>query len=223
MLYYITNDLSFYISGTVVYWYQFTERILRERDFLARLTTEQARQLLATTTTQPHLLQHALAVSAAMGAMAKHFGEDEAYWQAIGFLHDYDYEQYPEEHLQHTQEPLLAAGVSEEDVRAIMAHGWGLCTDVEPHTNLEKSLYAVDELTGLIGATAKMRPEGIMDLEAKSVKKKFKDKHFAAKVDRGVIQQGAEMLGMDLGELITICIEGMRPVAKELELTGTGA
>ena len=189
---------------------------------MAKLDKSTARKLLETTTTQPHLLQHALAVSAAMGAMARHFGEDEEYWMAIGLLHDYDYEQHPDEHLKHTAEPLAAAGVDAEAVRAILAHGWPECTDVQPETNLEKSLFAVDELTGLISATAKMRPNGIADLEPKSVKKKFKDKHFAAKVDREIIGKGAEMLGMELGELITICIDGMKPYAAELDLLGTG-
>ena len=190
---------------------------------MANLTMEQAQQLLHTTTKQPHLRQHALAVSVAMGVMARHFGADAPYWEAVGYLHDYDYEQYPEEHLQHTEAPLLQAGVAPEAVRAILAHGWGLCTQVEPQTELEKSLYAVDELTGLISATARMRPNGILDLAASSVKKKFKDKAFAAKIDREVIRKGAEMLGMDLSELISICIEGMRPYAVELGISGSGA
>lgn len=189
---------------------------------MGKLDKPTAQKLLETTTTQPHLLQHALAVSAAMGAMARHFGADADYWEAVGLLHDYDYEQFPEEHLRHTEEPLRAAGVDEESIRAIMAHGWGLCTDAEPQTDLEKSLYAVDELTGLVSANAKMRPTGISDLGAKSVKKKFKDKAFAAKIDREVIQKGADMLGMDLSQLITIVIDGMRPYAKELDIAGSG-
>lgn len=189
---------------------------------MEKLTMERAKELIASTTTQQHLLQHALAVSAAMGAMAKHYGEDIAYWEAVGFLHDYDYEQHPEEHLAFTKEPLEAAGVDADAIRAILAHGYDLCTDVKPESNLEKSLFAVDELTGLISATAKMRPSGISDLTAKSVRKKFKDKHFAAKIEREVIQQGADMLGMDLGQMIEICIEGMKPYALELELDGTG-
>lgn len=187
---------------------------------MEKLTRERAQALLETTTTEPHLLQHALAVSAAMGAMARHFGADEAYWQAVGLLHDYDYQQFPEAHLLHTEAPLRAAGVDEEAIRAILAHGWGLCTDVKPETDLEKSLYAVDELTGLISANAKMRPTGIGDLAAKSVKKKFKDKHFAAKIDREVIQKGADMLDMELTELTTLCIEGMRPHAAALGVAG---
>lgn len=177
---------------------------------MEKLTLQRAKELLATTTTEAHLLEHALGVSAAMGAMARHFGADEAYWQAVGYLHDYDYEQFPEEHLRHTREPLLAAGVDEESVRAILAHGWGLCTDVKPETELEKSLFTVDELTGLVAATARMRPGGLSDLEASSVKKKFKDKRFAAKIDRAVIQQGCDLLGMELPEVISLVIEGMR-------------
>ncbi len=188
---------------------------------MEKLTMEQSRRLLGETTHEAHLVQHALAVSAAMGAMAAHFGEDMPYWQAVGYLHDYDYEQHPSEHLQHTEAPLRAAGVDEESLRAILAHGYGLLNEVKPESRLEQSLYAVDELTGLISATAKMRPAGILDLEPKSVKKKFKDKAFAAKIDREVIRQGAEMLGMELGDLIAICIEGMKPYAAELGIAGT--
>ena len=114
------------------------------------LTLERAKELNATMVSEPHLITHALSVSAAMGAMAEHFGEDKEHWMAIGYLHDYDYEKYPEEHLQHTKEPLLAAGLEEDEVRAILAHGYGLCSDVEPITNMEKSLYTVDELTGIV-------------------------------------------------------------------------
>lgn len=174
-----------------------------------KLTLARAKELLAATTTEDHLFEHAANVSACMGAMAKHFGADEEYWRAVGWLHDYDFEQFPEEHLQHTEEPLRAAGVDEESIRAIMAHGYGLCSDVEPVTELEKSLFTVDELSGLVAATAKMHPDGIKGLAAKSVKKKFKDKRFAAKIDREVIQQGCDRLGMELGDVITLCIEGM--------------
>ena len=154
------------------------------------LTLERAKELLGTTTTQEHLLLHAKNVSVAMGGLAAHFGENTEYWQAIGYLHDYDYEQYPEEHLEHTREPLLAAGVTEEEIRAILAHGFGVCNDVEPVTNLEKSLYTVDELTGIIQAAARMRPLGITDMEVSSFMKKFKDKKFAAKCNRELIRNG---------------------------------
>ena len=187
------------------------------------LSLERAAELNATMVTEEHLIIHAKNVSYAMGAMAAHFGEDVEYWQAIGLLHDYDYEKYPEEHLQHTKEPLLAAGVDPEDVRAIMSHGWGICTDVKPETNLEKSLFTVDELTGIIQACARMRPNGIKDLEVKSFMKKYKDKRFAAKCDRELILRGCEMLGMDVAEVAEICINGMKPYAADIELLGTGA
>ena len=187
------------------------------------LTLERAKELNGTMVTEAHLIMHALSVSAAMGAMAEHFGEDKEHWQAVGYLHDYDYEKFPEEHLAHTKEPLLAAGVPEEDVRAILSHGYGICSDVEPVTNMEKSLYTVDELTGIIGACARMRPNGLADLEVSSFMKKFKDKKFAAKCDRELIRGGCEMLGMEVKEVAEICIEGMKPFAEELGLTGTGA
>ena len=187
------------------------------------LTLERAKELNGTMVTEAHLIMHARSVSAAMGAMAEHFGEDKEHWQAVGYLHDYDYEKFPEEHLAHTKEPLLAAGVPEEDVRAILSHGYGICSDVEPVTNMEKSLYTVDELTGIIGACARMRPNGLADLEVSSFMKKFKDKKFAAKCDRELIRGGCEMLGMEVKEVAEICIEGMRPFAEELGLTGTGA
>ena len=187
------------------------------------LTLERAKELNATMVTEPHLIVHSTNVMAAMGAMARHFGEDEEHWKAVGYLHDFDYEKYPEEHLQHTAEPLREAGVDEADIRAILAHGWGICTDVKPETNLEKSLFSVDELTGIIQACARMRPHGITDLEVKSFIKKFKDKRFAAKCNREVILQGCEMLGMELRDVADICIEGMKEHAAELDLLGTEA
>ena len=187
------------------------------------LTLQRAKELNATMVTEPHLIVHAQAVSAAMGAMAKHFGEDPEHWQAVGMLHDYDYQQYPDEHLQHTEKPLLDAGVDPADVRAILSHGWGICTDVEPQTDMEKSLFTVDELTGIIGACARMRPHGITDLEVSSFMKKFKDKRFAAKCDRELIKRGCDMLGMEVRDVAAICIDGMREHAEALGLTGTEA
>ncbi|MBE6717106.1 MAG: hypothetical protein E7573_09305 [Ruminococcaceae bacterium] len=182
------------------------------------LTLERAKELLGTTTTEEHLFLHAKNVSAAMGGMAKHFGEDVSHWQAIGYLHDYDYEKYPEEHLQHTEEPLREAGLDDYEVRAILAHGFGHCNDVEPLNNIEKSLYTVDELTGIIQAAARMRPMGITDMEISSFMKKFKDKKFAAKCDREVIKKGCEMLGMEVKQVAEICIEAMKEFADELGL-----
>lgn len=186
------------------------------------LTLEKATELNSAMVGEESLLLHEKNVCYAMGAMAEHFGEAPEHWQAIGMLHDYDYEKFPEEHLQHTAEPLRAQGVPEEDIRAILSHGYGICTDVKPETNLEKSLFTVDELTGIIQACARMRPRGITDLEVKSFMKKFKDKRFAAKCDRALILQGCEMLGMELREVAAICIDGMKAHAEELGLQGTG-
>ena len=182
------------------------------------LTLERAKELLNTTTTEEHLFLHAKNVSVAMGGMAEHFGEDKEFWMAIGHLHDYDYEQHPDEHLQHTQHPLLAEGLTLEEVRAILAHGYGHCNDVEPVTNLEKSLYTVDELTGIIQAAARMRPLGITDLEVSSFMKKFKDKKFAAKCDREIIKRGCEMMGMEVKTVAEICIQAMKAHAEELQI-----
>ena len=186
------------------------------------LTLEKAIELNSSMVTEESLLLHEKNVCYAMGAMARHFSGDEEHWQAIGMLHDYDYEKYPEEHLRHTAEPLREQGVAEEDIRAILSHGWSICTDVEPVTDLEKSLFTVDELTGIIQACARMCPNGITDLEVKSFMKKFKDKRFAAKCDRALILKGCEMLGMDLRDVAAICIDGMRGHAGELGLTGAG-
>ncbi len=186
------------------------------------LTLERAKELNAEMVSEEHLLLHAKNVCYAMGAMARRFGGDVEHWQAIGMLHDYDYEKYPEEHLRHTAEPLLAAGLTEEEVRAILSHGYGILNDVRPETALEKSLFTVDELTGIIQAAARMRPRGITDLEGKSFMKKFKDRKFAAKCDRELIRRGCEMLGMEIREVAEICIEGMKEHAAELGLLGTG-
>ncbi len=187
------------------------------------LTMERARELNEGMITQENLQLHVKNVCCAMGAMARHFGADEEQWMAIGLLHDYDYEKYPEEHLRHTEEPLLAAGVSPEEVRAILSHGWSILNEVKPETDMEKSLFTVDELTGIIQAAARMRPNGITDLEIKSFIKKFKDKKFAAKCDRELILRGCELLGMELRDVAAICIEGMRERAEELGLAGTEA
>ena len=187
------------------------------------LTIERAKELNDSQVTEAHLILHAKNVMYAMGAMAEHFGADREHWMAVGYLHDYDYEKYPEEHLAHTRGPLLAAGVPEEDVRAILSHGWGLHNDIRPETDMEKSLYTVDELTGIIQACARMRPHGITDLEIKSFMKKFKDKKFAAKCNRELIEKGCEMLGMTVSDVAAICIEGMKAYAADLELLGTEA
>ena len=188
---------------------------------MEKLTLEEAKRVNATMVTEDHLILHAANVSAAMGAMAEHFGEDKEHWEAVGYLHDYDYEKYPDEHLAHTEEPLRALGVPEEDIRAILSHGYTICSDVEPITNMEKSLFTVDELTGIVQAAARMRPNGITDLEVKSFMKKWKDKRFAAKCNRELILQGCQMLGMEIRDVSEIVIEGMKAHAEELQLTGT--
>jgi len=188
---------------------------------ILKLTLEKAKELNRDAVTKDHLIIHSLNVCYAMGGMADHFGADADHWMGVGYLHDFDYEKYPEEHLQHTRDELLALGVDEGDVRAILSHGYGLCNDVKPETDMEKSLFTVDELTGIIQACARMRPNGITDLNVKSFMKKFKDKRFAAKCNRDVILQGCEMLGMELSEVAGICIDGMRPHAGEIDLAGT--
>ena len=182
-----------------------------------KLSLAQAKEILKKHVREEHLLTHALAVSAALGSLAEHFGEDKEYWQAIGYLHDVDYERFPEEHCHHVAELLAPEGVAEADIRAIVSHGYGICTDVEPLSNLEKSLFAVDELTGIVQATALMRPTGISDLEVKSVMKKFKDKRFAAGCDRDVIRKGAELNGMELDDLFASVIEAMKAIQPTCE------
>jgi len=188
---------------------------------MEKLTLDKAKEINATMVTEEHLILHAANVSAAMGAMADHFGEDREHWQAVGFLHDFDYEKYPEEHLQHTEEPLRSLGVPEEDIRAILSHGYTVCSDVKPETDMEKSLFTVDELSGIVQAAARMRPNGIVDMEVKSFMKKWKDKRFAAGCNRDLILAGCEMLGMDIRDVSEIVIQGMKEHAEELKLTGS--
>ena len=193
---------------------------------MSKLSLQRAKEILPKHTTEQHLFVHAACVSAAMGAMADYFGDDRDHWEAIGWLHDVDYEKYPstEEHCHHVREFLEPEGVDEEDIRSIISHGWGLtCDEVKPESNLEKSLFTVDELTGIIQACARMRPNGIKDLEIKSFMKKYKDKKFAAKCDRELIQKGCDLLGMEVREVAEICIEGMKPHAAEIGLEGTDA
>lgn len=165
------------------------------------------------------LITHGKAVEGAMRYFARKYKEDEEIWGIVGLLHDLDYEQFPQEHCYKTEEIMSARGYSPEIIRAIMSHGYGICTDVEPLSLMEKTLYGVDELTGLITACALVRPSGsVMDLELKSVKKKFKQKSFAAGASREVIQKGADMLGISLDELIAEVILAMREIAPQLGL-----
>jgi predicted hydrolase (HD superfamily) len=165
------------------------------------------------------LLKHAFAVESAMRLFAAQFGEDVEKWGIIGLIHDLDYEQFPEQHCHKTKGILEQRGWPPEYIRAVISHGYGICNDVEPQTTLEKVLYTIDELTGLIRAVALMRPSrSLSDLETKSVIKKWKDKTFAAGVDRSLIEKGAAMLGMELNEIITLTIAGMRQAAGKLGL-----
>jgi predicted hydrolase (HD superfamily) len=168
------------------------------------------------------LLKHALAVEGVMRYMARKFGEDQDKWGIVGLVHDLDYEMYPDQHCIMTEKILIENNWPPDYIRAIMSHGWGLATDVEPVSLLERTIYAVDELTGLVATSALVRPsKSVLDMEMKSVKKKWGDKKFAAGVNRSVIEKGAEMLGLSLDELITDCIMGMREVAMEIGLAGT--
>lgn len=165
------------------------------------------------------LLKHALSVEGVMRYMAKKLNEDEEKWGIAGLIHDLDYEMYPDQHCKMSDKILRENNWPEEYIRAVLSHGWGIVTDVEPESLLEKTLYAMDELTGLVATSALVRPsKSVMDMEARSVKKKWNDKKFAAGVDRAVIEKGANMLGVSLDELITDCIFGMRTVAKEIGL-----
>ncbi len=182
-------------------------------------TREAALDLFKSYNKTESLMKHALAVEGVMRYMARKAGEDEDKWGIIGFIHDLDYEMYPEQHCTMTKKILEENMWPEEYIRAVMSHGWGLATDVEPLTKLEKTIYAIDELTGLVTTSALVRPsKSVMDMEARSVKKKWTDKKFAAGVDRSVIEKGAQMLGVSLDDLITDCIMGMREVAKEIGL-----
>jgi len=182
---------------------------------------EEAFSLLKEYNKSEGLIKHALAVEAVMRYCARKRGQDEKKWGVVGLVHDLDYEQFPEQHCRKTEEILTSHNWPAEYIRAVVSHGWGICTDVEPQSELEKVLYTVDELSGLVVATALVRPsKSVLDMKAKSVKKKWKDKSFAAGVNRAVIQKGAEMLGVELGEIIDDVIMGMREVADEIGLRG---
>ncbi len=184
-------------------------------------TREEAYQLLTEYNKSDSLIKHALAVEGVMRYFARKRGEDEEKWGVIGLVHDLDYEQFPEEHCHKSEEILKERGWPEEYIRAVVSHGWGLCSEVEPQTELEKVLYAIDELTGLVVTTALVRPsKSIMDVKVKSVKKKWKDKRFASGVDRSIIEKGAQILGMEVSDLIADTLAGMQEVAEEIGLKG---
>ncbi|MFH1951480.1 MAG: HD domain-containing protein [Pseudomonadota bacterium] len=185
-------------------------------------TREDAYALLTKYNRSESLIKHALAVEGVMRYFARKREEDEEKWGVIGLVHDLDYEQFPKEHCRKSVKILKENGWPEEYVRAVISHGWGICSDAEPQSELEKVLYAIDELTGLVVTTALVRPsKSVLDVKAKSVKKKWKDKRFAAGVDRSIIEKGAEMLGIELTDLITDTIMGMREVADAIGLKGS--
>lgn len=182
------------------------------------VTRRQALALLKKYNQEPFHLTHALTVEAVMGWFAQRlgYGQDAAFWALCGLLHDVDFEQFPQEHCQKAPELLKEIGAEEELIHAVCAHGYGLVSDVKPEHEMEKVLFACDELTGLIGATARMRPsKSVKDMELSSLKKKFKDKKFAAGCSRDVIKQGADMLGWELDKLLDMTLQAMRETEDE--------
>ncbi len=185
-------------------------------------TREEAMALLKKYNKSEALINHALAVEAVMGYYADKFGEEDLEkWRVIGLAHDLDYEKYPEQHCTKTKEILTDEGWPEDYIRAIVSHGWKICSDVEPVAKMEKVLYTIDELTGLIVASVLMRPsKSVLDLTVSSLKKKYKNKNFAAGVDRNIIEEGAKMLGMELTEVMEETIKAMQQEADALGLKG---
>ena len=184
-------------------------------------TRDEAFKLLCKYNDSPALITHGLTVEGVMRHFARLLGEDEEKWGSIGLMHDIDYQMFPDQHCIKAKEILQEHGVDDEYIHAIMSHGYGLCCDVKPEHVMEKVLFTVDELTGLITACAIMRPSrSVLDLELKSVKKKYKDRRFAAGVNREVIEKGSAMLSMDLDYVITETISGMREVAEAIGLKG---
>jgi predicted hydrolase (HD superfamily) len=183
-------------------------------------TMEEARNLLKEYNQDPFHLKHAEIVSGVMGCFAKEFDpENEAFWAEVGLLHDLDFEKYPEQHCIKEQELLRERGIDEKLIHAVASHGYGLTVEIRPEHFMEKVLYAVDELTGLIGAVALMHPsKSVSDMELKSLKKKFKQPAFAAGCSRDVIQKGADMLGWTLDELFTRTIDAMKSLAATLDI-----
>jgi predicted hydrolase (HD superfamily) len=184
-------------------------------------TREDALRILHEYNQSDSLRKHAYTVEGVMRYIARKRGEDEDKWGIIGLIHDLDYENYPDQHCTKTREILEERSWPEEYIRAAVSHGWGICSDVEPKSTLEKTLYAIDELTGLVAAGALVRPsKSVMDMSVKSVKKKWKTPSFAAGVNRSIIQEGAEMLGVSIEELIQDTINGMQEVADVIGLKG---
>jgi len=184
-------------------------------------TRQEALELLHQYNESDSLRKHAYAVEGVMRFIGRKREQDEETWGIIGLIHDLDYEKFADQHCQKTGEILREHGWPEEHIRAALSHGWGICSEVAPETELEKVLYAIDELTGLVATTALIRPsKSVMDVQVKSVKNKWKDKRFAAGVDRSIIEKGAQMLGVGLDELIDDTIKGMQEVAEAIGLKG---
>jgi len=184
-------------------------------------TREDAWNLLNEYIQSDNLIKHCLAVEGVMRYLARKHGEDEEKWGVVGLIHDVDYQQYPDQHCTKVRDILEDRGWPEEYIRAVQSHGYSRVNDIEPQSLMEKSLFAIDELTGLVTATALVRPsKSVLDTKAKSVKKKWKDKGFSAAVDRDLIQSGVDRLGVELTELISDTIMGMREVADEIGLKG---
>ncbi len=184
-------------------------------------TREEALALLNEYNETESLRKHALAVEAVMRYSARRRGYDEQKWSIIGLVHDLDYERFPEQHCAATRRILEEQGWPEEYIRATESHGWGICTDVEPKHEMEKVLFTIDELTGLVVTTVLVRPsKSVLDVKVSSVRKKWKDKRFAAGVNRGIIERGAEMLGEELADIIAETIAGMQEAAEALGLRG---
>ena len=184
------------------------------------MTRDQAWALLTQYNKEPFHLRHAITVEHVMGWFAQKlgYGEEKEFWSQVGLLHDLDFEMWPDEHCVKSQELMRQAGVDEAIIRATACHGWGHCVDIKPEHEMEKVLFACDELTGLIGAAALMRPsKSVSDMELKSLKKKFKDKKFAAGCSRDVIAQGAELLGWELDKLLDLTLSAMREEEDAIE------
>ena len=186
----------------------------------SKVTREEALELLKTYNKEPFHIQHGLTVEKVMRWYARElgYGDEEEYWGITGLLHDIDFELYPEQHCQKAPELLREGGVGEDMIHSVCSHGYGICSDEEPAGEMEKVLFAADELTGLIWAAALMRPsKSVMDMEVSSVKKKFKDKRFAAGCSRDIIRQGAQMLGWELNDLFGKTLQAMQSCEKEIQ------
>lgn len=187
----------------------------------AQPSREAAWELLTRYNKSNSLIAHAITVEAVMRHFAQKFDQDPEKWGIIGLIHDLDYEQFPDQHCQKTEEILRSEGWPQEYIRSVVSHGYGIVTDVKPESLLEKTLYTIDELTGLVAAAALVRPsKSILDIKPKSVKKKWKDKRFAAGVNREIIETGCQWLGMELSDVIAETISGMKPVAEQIGLKG---